>query len=67
MKAVKGYSKEYYRNLYAHKEFSSVDSAAEYLSKRYDQSKGHLAESILNDTNCDAIYFDDNSVILYVF
>ena len=68
MKAVKGYTKDSYRNLAPiAKEFITIDKAAEYLANKYNESKEYMTRSILDDTNGDAIYFDDNSVIILEF
>lgn len=67
MKAIKGYKKEDYRNAPVVLEFQSIDEAAEYLAKKFSTSKDRMIDAIQNDTNCDAIYFDDGSVILNEF
>lgn len=73
MKAVKGYSKgDYINNAKSSGmnslEFSTVEAAAEYVAAKYNKTSIIEAkEAILNDTNCDAICFDDGSVILYEF
>lgn len=68
MKAVKGYTKEDYRNSApVVKDFETIEKASEYLASKYNQSKEYMTRSILDDTNCDAIYFNDNSVIILEF
>lgn len=70
MKAVKGYTKDYYRNGMSAPvilEFDNIGAAAEYLAKKHGLNEEYAAESIINDTNCDAIWFDDGTVILYEF
>lgn len=64
MKAVKGYTKEDYMRGPVNKEFASIDAAAEYLANKYHSNPEYMRESILNDTNCDAVYFPDGSVII---
>lgn len=68
MKAVKGYTKDDYRNASNAPvvlEFPSIQAAATYIAEKYDCHIEIAFEGILNDTNADAIYFEDNSVILY--
>ncbi|MEE1078546.1 MAG: hypothetical protein UIC64_05775 [Agathobacter sp.] len=68
MKAVKGSTKESYRELAPiAKDFETIEKASEYLASKYNQSKEYMTRSILDDTNCDAIFFDDNSVIILEF
>lgn len=69
MKAVKSYTKEYYKqSAPSAMEFPSIESAAEYLlNKWHEHDIAYYTRSILNDTNCDAIYFDDSSVVLLDF
>ncbi len=70
MKAVKGYTKDHYRkieNAPVVKEFATISEAAEYLAQKHRSSTEYMVNSIMNDTNCDAIYFPDDSVILYEF
>lgn len=65
MKAVKGYTKEsYIENAPKHKEFKNIDLASKYLTTQYPTSLYDAILSILDDTNCDAIFFDDGSVVL---
>ena len=66
MKAARGYTKDSYRqSAPSTTEFQSIEAAAEYLAKRWpEHSADFYTESIMNDTNCDAIYFEDGSVIL---
>jgi len=64
MKAVPGYTKDDYRKAPVVLDFSTIAAAAEYLAQKYNQSIQDMEAAILNDTNCDAIYFDDGSVIL---
>ena len=68
MKAVKDYTKDYYRKATSApiiKEFAAIEAAAIYLSEKHNTSVNHMISSIMNDTNCDAVYFPDGSVILY--
>lgn len=68
MKAVKGYDKESYKaTAPIAKEFETIEKAAEYLSNKYKMDKEYMVRSIKDDTNCDAIYFEDNSVIILEF
>ncbi len=68
MKSVKGYSKEYYKNRSpVAKEFETIENAAEYLASKYGSTVKKMKDSILNDTNCDAVYFEDGTVILCEF
>lgn len=64
MKYVKGYTKDDYRNAPTVLEFETIEQASEYLANKYKQSAEYMIRSIKDDTNCDAIYFDDGSVIL---
>lgn len=68
MKAVNGFTKEQYKNEVLAggyiREFDTVKEAAEYLAKKYDQTTEKMTENIMNDTNSDAIYFDDGSTLL---
>lgn len=64
MKAVKGYKKDDYRNAPTVLEFETIEQAAEYLANKHNQSVNYMIRSIKDDTNCDAIYFNDGSVIL---
>ena len=68
MKAPKGYTKDYYRkeiNAPVVKEFDTIEAAAIYLSEKHNASVKHMTSSIMNDTNCDAVYFPDGSAIVY--
>lgn len=77
MKAANGCEKEYYRtstNAPIVKEFSKLGDAIEYLATKYNVSMDFeeradfmikTAANIVDDANCDAIYFPDGSVILY--
>ena len=70
MKAVKGYEKNYYMQeteAPSVKEFDTIQQAAEYLANKYGTSVEYMTSSIMSSTNCDAIYFDDGSVIIYEF
>lgn len=69
MKAVRGYTKDDYRKSSpSTKDFQSIEAAAEYLKKKWpERSADFYIESIMNDTNCDAVYFEDGSVILLGF
>lgn len=68
MKAVKGYDKDYYRQTApVVMEFEDIAQAAEYIAKKYGQPVEDMTHSIMNETNCDAIYFDDGTVILLEF
>lgn len=66
MKAIEGFSKEDYKKEKAPVilEFDTIEKAAEYLAKKYNQSVEQMIKCIKDDTNCDAIYFNDNTVIL---
>ena len=65
MEAVKGYDKESYRQRCpVVKEFDSIQNAAEYLAQKYNSTVEKMTDSIMNDTNCDAVYFPDGSVVL---
>lgn len=68
MKAVEGYKKDFYKqecwNIGGDViEFPSIQKAAKNLSKLTGFSEDVAVESILDDTNCDWIAFDDGSVI----
>lgn len=68
MKAVKGYSKDYYKKECAQEggeafEFSSMDQAAEHLANMGGYTLEAARAGIENDTNCDWIYFEDGSVL----
>ena len=68
MKAVRGYSKEYYRDSERAPvilEFATVIAAARYLAEKYNGSVENMERFVLNDGNCDSVVFDDGSVILY--
>ena len=70
MKAVRGYSKEYYRDPERAPiilEFTTIDAAAKHLAEKHGHSFDYMKLSVLDDTNCDAIFFDDGTVILYEF
>lgn len=69
MKAVKGYTKDSYRqSAPSTTEFQSIEAAAEHLAKMWPEHNADFyAKSIMNDTNCDAVYFEDGSVILLGF
>ena len=62
MKAVKGYTKSDYIAICKEEEggevfnFKSMDKAAEY-------SKKEAVAGIIDDTNCDWVFFEDESVI----
>lgn len=65
MKAAKGHTKEDYRNAPNILEFGTIEHAGKYLADKYNQSIECMIERIKDDTNCDAIYFEDGNVILY--
>ena len=68
MKAVRGYTKDNYRKETAApivKEFTTIDQAAAYLAKKYGACAEYMTRSIMDDTNGDAIYFEDGTVIIY--
>lgn len=68
MKAVRGYTKDDYQketNAPIVKEFDTIAQAAAYLAKKHSASVEYMTSSIMNDTNCDAIYFEDGSVIIF--
>lgn len=68
MKAVKGYDKEYYRATSPSvEEFETIDQAAEALVNKFGGVKEYFINSIMDDTNCDCIYFPDDSVIILGF
>ena len=70
MKAVKGYTKDYYLKETSApivKEFDTISQAAAYLAEKHGASVEYMTNSIMNDTNCDAIYFADGSVIIYEY
>ena len=70
MMAVKGYTKDYYRNEAAAPvvlEFPTIEAAAEYISEKHGNTVDYCIDCIMNDTNGDAFYFEDGSVILYEF
>ena len=68
MKAVKGYTKEHYKSIApTTKEFDTIEKASEYLANKYKESKVKMIKAIKDDTNCDAIYFEDKSVIILEF
>ena len=63
MKAVKGYTKNDYIAICKEEEggevfnFKSMCEAVEYISKK------EAVARIINDTNCDWVFFEDESVI----
>lgn len=68
MKAVKGYTKEYYKAECIEEggepfEFSSFEEAARHLAYMGRYSVEIAKQGIENDTNCDWIFFEDGSVI----
>ena len=68
MKAVRGYEKSYYiQRCPVAKEFETVQLAAEYLAEKYNATTESMIDSIMNDTNCDAVYFPDGTVVLCEF
>lgn len=68
MKAVRGYKKSDYKKMSPKVlEFETVQAAAEYLAKKHGEPTESMVRSIKNDTNCDAIYFDDDSCLLLEF
>lgn len=64
MKAANGYSKEDYKKAPVVLEFETMEKAAEYLEKKYNQDKESIIRAIEDDTNEDAVYFEDGTVIL---
>lgn len=65
MRAVRGYKKSDYQKMSPNvMEFDSIQEAAEYLAEKHSQSVEYMVQSIKDDTNCDAIYFEDGSVVL---
>lgn len=64
MKYVKGYTKADYRIGDVVREFDTMEAAAEYIAQKYGKSTEWAIEGIMNDTNCDAVYFDDGSVVI---
>ena len=64
MKYVKGFKKDDYLRGDVNKEFDTMEQAAKYYSEKHGISIEDAIERIKNDTNCDAIYFDDGSVII---
>lgn len=65
MRAVRGYKKSDYLKMSPNvMEFNSIMEAAEYLAEKHSQSVEDMVKAIENDTNCDAIYFEDGSVVL---
>ena len=69
MKTVIGYTKDSYkRSAPSATEFLSIEAAAKYLAERWPEHNADFyTKSIINDMNCDAIYFEDGSVILLGF
>ncbi len=70
MKAIKGCTKEQYKEELAGgviKEFETIQEAAKYLAGKYNSTVEYMERSIADDTNCDAIYFEDGSVLLCEF
>ena len=68
MKAVREYTKDYYRkeiNAPIVKEFSTIEAAVVYLAEKHGANMEDMVSNITNDTNCDAVYFPDGSVIVY--
>lgn len=68
MKAVTGYSKDDYRKETSApivKEFDTIAQAAAYLAEKHNASVEYMTSCIVNDANCDAIYFPDGSVVLF--
>lgn len=68
MKAVKGYSKEYYKKECIEEggepfEFNSLGEAASHLANMGGYAVEVAKQGIENDTNCDWILFEDGSVI----
>lgn len=65
MRAVRGYKKSDYQKMSPNvMEFDSIQEAAEYLAEKHSQPVEDMVKAIENDTNCDAIYFEDGSVVL---
>jgi hypothetical protein len=70
MKAVKGYTKNDYIAICKEEEggevfnFKSMCEAVEYIAKFLPgSSKKEAVARIINDTNCDWVFFEDESVI----
>lgn len=68
MKAVKGYTKEYYKTECIEEggepfEFNSLSEAAGHLANMGGYTVEVAKQGIENDTNCDWILFEDGSVI----
>ncbi len=68
MVAVIGYSKQYYiDDCINHNgkvvSFASLEEAISFMKKKYNVTTDDAKNSILNDTNCDWIVFEDNTVI----
>lgn len=70
MKAVKGYTKNDYIAICKEEEggevfnFKSMCEAVEYIAKFLPgSSKKEAVAGIINDTNCDWVFFEDESVI----
>ena len=64
MEASRGYSKEDYKKAPVNLEFPTIDAAAEYLAAKHDSTEEAMRACIQDDTNCDAVVFEDGSVIL---
>jgi len=53
------------REVGSSKEFRCLDDAANYIASKYGQNTGKIKDDILDDRNCDALVFEDGSVIIY--
>lgn len=70
MKAVKGYTKNDYIAICKEEEggeafnFKSMCEAVEYIAKFLPgSSKKEAVARIINDTNCDWVFFEDETII----
>ena len=65
MKAVKGKEKSYYLDQAPiAKEFDTIEQAAKYLADKYNSSVEYMTHCIMDETNRDAVYFFDGTVVL---
>lgn len=70
MRAAKCFDKSDYinpANAPCIKEFATIANAAEYLAEKYNEPVERMTAAIMNDTNADAFYFADGSVVIYEF